>query len=695
MLESESMQRGFSNKRKEFGGKGKNHGHRAKFKNQRSDRSRSGPTAGIKEVEGTIKLAGRKGGFVLPDPVARERRGDGFKDEINIPPMSLSTALHGDRVLVRIARPHFAKASRGGQQELTGEIVKVLERARKRFVGQFIDGKFVADDRRMYLEVAVRAPEVKDEKVLVEITDWHSAPIEGKVVATLGKKGEHETEMKSILAAGGIVYNFEPEVEKEAKDIQSHYQAGLPAEAKRRRDLRSTATFTIDPADAKDFDDALSFKDLGDGKFEVGIHIADVSYFVRPGTALDREAAERANSVYLVDRTIPMLPEALSADICSLVPDQDRLTYSAIFEISKDGKVHSEWFGRTIIHSHKRFTYQEAAEVLATKKGPYASELAVLNSISQKLLKERLRKGSIIFDKDEVRIELDAAKKPVRIYIKERLPTHKLIEEFMLLANKHVAHFLFKAVGKHGGASMYRIHEKPDPERIGLLKTFLRTLGYKIEGDIKNFGAPEIKKLFDEIEGEEVEGLVHTAVLRSMAKAVYSTRNIGHFGLGFEFYTHFTSPIRRYPDTVVHRLLTKYLDGKAIEPSEVANFERMARYSSVKEKEAADAERESVKYKQAEFMLERLQTNSGQEYDGLITGVTEWGIYAEDTVTKCEGMLRLSSLGDDYYEFDEKKFALVGRKTKKVYRLGDKIKLKLAEVDVPRHQITWGLGGSQ
>src|SRR3989344_3347982 len=273
------MQRGISNKRKEFGGKGKNHGHRAKFKNQRSHRSRSGTTAGEREVEGTIKLAGRKGGFVLPE---------GFKDEINIPPMSLGTALHGDRVLVRVGRPHFAKASRGGQQELTGEIVKVLERARKRFVGQFIDGKFVADDRRMYLEVAVRAPEVKDEKVLVEITDWHSAPIEGKVVATLGKKGEHETEMKSILAAGGIVYNFEPEVEKEAKDIQSHYQAGLPAEAKRRRDLRSTATFTIDPADAKDFDDALSFKDLGDGKFEVGIHIADVSYFVRPGTALDR-----------------------------------------------------------------------------------------------------------------------------------------------------------------------------------------------------------------------------------------------------------------------------------------------------------------------------------------------------------------------------------------------------------------------
>src|SRR3989344_409484 len=463
MLESESMQRGFSNKRKEFGGKGKNHGHRAKFKNQRSDRSRSGPTAGIKEVEGTIKLAGRKGGFVLPDPVARERRGDGFKDEINIPPMSLSTALHGDRVLVRIARPHFAKASRGGQQELTGEIVKVLERARKRFVGQFIDGKFVADDRRMYLEVAVRAPEVKDEKVLVEITDWHSAPIEGKVVATLGKKGEHETEMKSILAAGGIVYNFEPEVEKEASEIQARATELMAKEAKVRRDMRDTPTFTIDPADAKDFDDALSIREIPNPKvqssslYEVGIHIADVSYFVRPGTALDREAAERANSVYLVDRTIPMLPEALSADICSLVPDQDRLTYSAIFEISKDGKVHSEWFGRTIIHSHKRFTYQEAAEVLATKKGPYASELAVLNSISQKLLKERLRKGSIIFDKDEVRIELDAAKKPVRIYIKERLPTHKLIEEFMLLANKHVAHFLFKAVGKHGGASMYRI----------------------------------------------------------------------------------------------------------------------------------------------------------------------------------------------------------------------------------------------
>ncbi|HEY4518729.1 MAG TPA: ribonuclease R [Candidatus Paceibacterota bacterium] len=674
------MQKSFSNKRKEFGGKGKNHGDRRKFQRPKAQSSTKyqGPNSQKREVEGTIKLAGRKGGFVLPE---------GFKDEINIPPMNLSMALHGDRVLVKL------------RSKDTGEVVKILERARKRFVGMFVDCKFVADDRRMYLEVAVRAPEIKDEKVLVEITDWHSAPIEGKIVATLGKKGEHETEMKSILAAGGIVYNFEPEVEKEASEIQARATELMAKEAKVRRDMRDTPTFTIDPADAKDFDDALSIREIPNPKvqssslYEVGIHIADVSYFVRPGTALDREAAERANSVYLVDRTIPMLPEALSADICSLVPDQDRLTYSAIFVLDKTGKVHEEWFGRTIIHSHKRFTYQEAAEVLATKKGPYSNELAILSSISQELLKERLRQGSIIFDKDEVHIELDAAKKPVRIYIKERLPTHKLIEEFMLLANKHVAHFLFKAVGKHGGASMYRIHEKPDPERIGLLKTFLRTLGYKIEGDIKNFGAPEIKKLFDEIEGEEVEGLVHTAVLRSMAKAVYSTRNIGHFGLGFEFYTHFTSPIRRYPDTVVHRLLTKYLAGKAIEPAEVANFERMARYSSVKEKEAADAERESVKYKQAEFMLERLQNNSGQEYDGLITGVTEWGIYAEDTVTKCEGMLRLSSLGDDYYEFDEKKFALVGRKTKKTYRLGDKIKLKLAEVDVPRHQITWGLGG--
>ncbi|MEK7535949.1 MAG: ribonuclease R [Patescibacteria group bacterium] len=686
----QSKRRTFSGKRQEFGGKNKNHGNRQNFGRKQPRFTRE--VSSKKEIEGVIKLAGKKGGFVELD---KDR-------EVQIYPAFLGTALHNDTVKVLI------------HHDGTGEVIDVLTRSRNRFVGLIENDKFIPDDRRFYLDTQISPPapspydkgrageEIEDKKVLVEITDWKSSPLKGKIIDILGEQGSHETEIKSILAAGGIVYDFPVEVEQEARNWQAKYLNLIPEEIKSRRDMRDTLTFTIDPADAKDFDDALSLKSLGNGKWEVGVHIADVSYFVRPGTELDREARERANSVYLVDRTVPMLPEVLSADICSLVPNQDRLTYSAIFVIDSDGKVESEWFGRTIIHSQKRFTYEEAADLLSGKsvqsavEGPaLLNELGILNNLSKKLHQERLKSGSIIFEKDEVKIELDKNKKPIRIYIKESLPTNKLIEEFMLLANKHVARYLSRSVGNLGGGTVYRIHDKPDPERIEALLAFLRSLGYKFEGQkdnlAKNFGASQINELFAQMEGEDIESLVHTAVLRSMAKAIYSTSNLGHFGLGFEHYTHFTSPIRRYPDLMVHRLLTKYLEGKPIDKLEVANYERVLKHSSVKEKEATDAERESIKYKQAEYMSTQQERNPRNIYEGIITGVTEWGIFAEDQITKCEGMLRLSSLGDDYYEFDEKKFALVGRKSKKVYRLGDKLKVKLSEVDIPRHQITWEL----
>ncbi len=685
----QAKHRGSVAKHQGFGGKSKNHGDRKNFgrnkpKRPNQHRGHTGTRHGEQskptnqnfptEFEGVIKLAGRKGGFVdIPDS----------ESEVQIEPNFLHTALHGDTVAVRL------HAYRKGHEQ-TGEVVKIIARARSQFVGTVSANHFTPDDRRMYLEVVLQelaSEPLENKKVLVEITDWQSDPLKAKLLQVLGKQGEHETEIRSILAASGIQYDFPEQVEKEALEWQAKYPTLVEPEAKVRRDMRDVPTFTIDPKDAKDFDDAISFKELPTGKFEIGIHIADVSYFVRPGTSLDTEGSRRANSVYLVDRTIPMLPEALSADICSLVPDQDRFTYSCVLVLDKSGKVESEWFGRTVIHSDKRFTYEEAAEVLDTHKGPYVRELETLNTIAKELHKERVRKGSVIFEKDEVKIELGPDFKPIRVSVKERLATHKLVEEFMLLANKHVAHYLFRATGKLGGGAVYRIHDTPDPDRIELLRTFLRSLGYKFEGDPKKFGAKEINQLFLQIKGEDVEALVQTAVLRSMAKAVYSVRNIGHFGLGFEYYTHFTSPIRRYPDVLVHRLLTKYLSGKALDAVELANFERIAKYSSTKEKEAADAERESIKFKQAEYMAPRI----GQEFDGLITGVTEWGIYVEEQTTKCEGMVRLSSLADDFYEFNENKFALVGKRTKKVYRLGDKLRIKLSEVDVQRHQLTWTL----
>jgi len=674
------MQNRKSNKplgKREFGGKSKNHGHRAKLKYNKPFKYRElnrnyGKKHFKQEIEGVLKTLGRRGGMVLADKTL---------EEITIEPSNLGKALNGDRVRVRIRY-----AGRG-------EVIAVLARAKTRFVGMVQGDFLVPDDRRMYVNIYLPHHAKRDanegEKAVVEMLGWKGEYPEGQVLEILGKPGEHETEISSILSEAGIVHNFPIEVEREAQKIKMGIHEIMQSEVPKRRDMRSASTFTIDPVDAKDFDDALSLKSLGGGRCEVGVHIADVSFFVKPGTALDTEAAKRANSTYLVDRTIPMLPEVLSGDICSLMPNQDRLTYSAIFEIDMQGKVHKEWFGRTIIHSVKRFTYETAQGVLDSGNGPHVAELKTLWEIAFKLHKERIKRGSIIFDKDEIKIEMDANKKPMRIYVKEHLATHKLIEEFMLLANRHVAQYFHKISGGRQTGTLYRIHDTPNKERVENLKLFLQSLGYKIEGNWKKFGHKEINDLFEQVKGADIEELVQTAVLRSMAKAIYSIRNIGHFGLGFEHYTHFTSPIRRYPDTVVHRMLTKHLGGKTVSPSEVADYEHMASYSSEKEKESENAERESIKFKQAEYMQTRL--GRGEVFDGTIVGVTEWGLFVADKATRCEGLVRIGSLGDDYYEFNEKKFALIGTKTKKVFRLGDNIKVKLAEVDIPRHQITWEL----
>ena len=671
-------QRGSRPQANEVGGKSKNKGHRTRFsraKPRRVDKGMGG------ELIGVIKMLGRKGGVVLNEKTL---------EEIHIDPSALGKSLNSDTVKIEIhERSHRQGTER--PRETTGKVVDILSRAKTRFVG-VVQGDFlVPDDRRMYVNIFIPNHAKRDvregQKVLVEMLEWKGEYPEGHVLEVLGKPGEHETEIKSILGESGIMYDFPNAVEREAAEIKKHIREIMQAEVPKRRDMRKTTTFTIDPLDAKDFDDALSLKSLGGGRWEVGVHIADVSFFVKLGTTLDNEAAKRANSTYLVDRTIPMLPMTLSGDICSLVPNQDRLTYSAIFEMDEAGNVYKEWYGRTVIHSVKRFTYETAQGVLDSGAGAHAEEIKILWTIASKLHKERLAKGSIVFDKDEVKVEMDENKRPVRIYVKEHLLTHRLIEEFMLLANRHVAHYFHKASKGQASGTLYRIHDTPNKERIENLKMFLQSLGYKIEGDWKKFGHKEINALFAQVKGADIEELVQTAVLRSMAKAIYSIRNIGHFGLGFEHYTHFTSPIRRYPDTVVHRMLTKHLDGKPVSTSEIENYERIARYSSEKEKESENAERESIKFKQAEYMLGRL--GKGEIFDGMIVGVTEWGLFVADKVTRTEGLVRISSLGDDYYEFNEKKFALIGSKTKKIFRLGDNLKVKLAEVDVARHQITW------
>jgi ribonuclease R len=511
------------------------------------------------------------------------------------------------------------------------------------------------------------------------------------LIELLGKAGDHETEMQAIIHSGGFAVDFPPDVAERAREIYEDKDA-LFAEALRdpkRRDMRSVPTFTIDPVDAKDFDDALSFRTLDNGLYEVGIHIADVSFYVREGDPIDTEAVERGTSIYLVDRVIPMLPEVLSNDLCSLRPNEDRLAFSAVMTLDAHGVVHDRWFGQTMIHSDKRFSYEEAQDVLNANRGPHLDDLTLMMAISRNIRADRFRKGAIAFDSEEVKFELDEKKKPVRAYVKQRTETMLMIEDYMLLANREVAEEVERlAQARHRNhLFVYRVHDLPDPERIEELSIFVRALGHEFHTNRGVVKGKDINAMLTSIANAPQANLIRTATIRSMAKAVYTTKNIGHFGLGFKHYTHFTSPIRRYPDLMSHRLLRKHLDGTVLNSHENARYEKLCQQSSEREKGAVEAERDSIKFKQVEYMQERV----GQTFEGVITGVTDWGIYVEEKESKSEGMVRLASMKEDYYVVEPGTYSVKGERKKKRYTLGDTVKIKLTGANLEERTIDFAL----
>ena len=604
------------------------------------------------------------------------------EDDVWVRSDDLNLAVDGDTVAIQITKE-------SGRAE--GRVIKIIERAREEYVGRIeISEKFafvIPDNRNIHFDVFVYSEKTKgashNDKVLVKIKRWHDkknkSPL-GEITQVLGSAGENEAEIHSIMAEFGLPFEFPKTVEKAADKIPTTF---TKEEIKKRRDFRKIPTMTVDPADAKDFDDALSIQKMGEDKWEIGVHIADVSHYVEPGSILDNEAVERATSVYLVDRTIPMLPEVLSNGLCSLRPNEEKMTFSAVFELNTDGKVSSKWFGRTIIESDRRFAYEEAQERIESGEGDYASELQTMNAIALKLRAQRFKEGAVNFETTEVRFRLDEKGKPLEVVPKERKDAHKMIEEFMLLANKEVARFIFSMkVGKGEGAQktfVYRTHDDPDPEKLETFSGFAKRFGHKISvtGNISN----GLNKLMDTIQGKPEQNILEQLAIRSMSKAKYTTNPVGHFGLAFDHYTHFTSPIRRYPDVMVHRLLQLYLDDAKSQDEEA--IEKLCEHSSSREKRAADTERASIKFKQVEFM----STMLGEEFNGVVSGVTEWGVFVEINATKCEGLVRIADLDDDYYEFDSKRLEIVGKRNKLVIALGDALKVKVVRTDIGRRTI--------
>jgi len=607
-------------------------------------------------------------------------------DDIFIASNNAGHALHEDRVKVFI----FPKRK---NHKTEGEIVEIISRTKDTYVGVLELNKsfgfVIADSQNMPYDIFIQPQHLNQakngEKVLVRIVDWpdHANNPFGEIVEVLGMPGNNDVEMKSILADNNFPLSFSPEVEREAAGIETTVGK---EELRQRKDFRDTFTLTIDPYDAKDFDDAVSLKKLDDETWEVGVHIADVSHFVQPGSLLDKEAFQRGTSIYLVDRVIPMLPEKLSNNVCSLRPDEEKLTFSAVFKMNRKAEVTDRWFGKTIIKSDRRFTYEEAQEIIETKKGDFNEEIQVLHALATLLRKKRFNNGSINFHSEEIKFRLDETGKPIETYIKEQKEANHLIEEFMLLANKHVAEFIGKPEpGKKLKTFVYRIHDEPNPEKLNTFVQFLKKLGYSLNVSSRESLAASYNSLFEKIHGRGEETMIETIAVRTMAKAEYSTENIGHYGLAFPFYSHFTSPIRRYPDLMVHRLLQRYLEGGSSANREV--YEEMCKHSSEMERRAVQAERDSVKYKQVEFMLDK----QGKVFDGNISGVSKWGIFVELAISKSEGLIRFTDLDDDFYYLDEDNYRIIGRKGGKIYRLGDEVKVLVKNVNLEQRKLDFQL----
>lgn len=625
-------------------------------------------------LTGTFKRSSDGYNLVYPDD-------DG--EPIVIPDHKTAHALNDDYVRVTL---YAHRRGRGRE----GEIIEIIKRAHDTFVGILRVQKHYAflmtESRVMHTDIFIPRDQLKGgksgDKAVVKLTEWPAEsrnPI-GKVIDVLGPTGDNDTEMNAILAEFGLPYVYPIAVETAANKLQTEI---TKEEIARREDFREVTTFTIDPEDAKDFDDALSVRPLSDGLWEVGVHIADVSHYVTEGSVIDKEAFKRATSIYLVDRTIPMLPEKLCNNLCSLRPDEDKLTYSVVFTMNDKAEVKKARICRTIIRSNRRFTYEEVQEILTAGKGEYSEELGLLNRMAQTMREKRFASGAIDFQQAEVHFRLDENGKPLSVYFSESNESHQLIEEFMLLANRTVAETIGKKTANNTPKTfVYRVHDQPDLEKLTVLSRFVAKLGYKMRGTGRGNTASSLNNLLRDIKGQKEQNVIEQISLRTMQKAKYSTQNIGHFGLAFKYYTHFTSPIRRYPDLMVHRLLDRYLT-QGSRSANAAKFETFCEHCSAQEQVAANAERASIKYKQVEFMTEHID----EEFDAVISGVTEWGIYAEIIENKCEGMIPLRTLEDDYYEYDEANYCLVGRRHHRKYTIGDPLRIRIVRANLERKQL--------
>lgn len=635
--------------------------------------------------EGTIDMTSRKTGYFICED---------FEEDVFIPTNNLNHALDKDKVKVYVYNRRKGKRPEA-------EVIEVLERAKTEFVGVIDIQKnfaFVSTaNAKMYTDIFIPKDKIGDAEqgdvVIAKIEDWPKkadSPF-GTILKVLGKPGEHDTEIHAILAEYGLPYDFPVDVEVYAQKIDTSIQE---SEIANRRDMRGTLTYTIDPKDAKDFDDALSFKKLENGNYEIGVHIADVSYYLQEGTILDDEAYNRGTSVYLVDRVVPMLPEVLSNFACSLRPNEEKYTFSAIFEINEKAQVMNQWFGRTVIYSDQRFAYEEAQYIIETKSNTIPAEISLsgsdyivkdelveatlkLDELAKILRRKRMNEGAISFDKVEVKFNLNEDSEPVGVYFKQSKDANHLIEEFMLLANRKVAEY----IGKQKKTFVYRIHDEPNEDKLFAMQALISKFGYKIDLRDKRDISKSLNQLMEDVNGKKEQNLIDTLAIRTMSKAKYSTENIGHYGLAFDYYSHFTSPIRRYPDVMVHRLLQFYLDGGKSVDEEI--YEEKCVHSSNMENLATNAERDSIKYMQVKYM----QDHKDQEFLGVISGVTEWGIYVEIIENKCEGMVRIREIKDDYYTFDEKQYALVGEISKNLLQLGDEVYVKVKTADLVKKQL--------